>query len=72
MGENGETTGGGGGPNPNPTEAIDEVDEVLEAQNKEWRINEFCSKLIHPCPGQGALHGGDQGCHEEGHRDLSA
>ena len=45
MGENGETTGGGGGPNPNPTEAIDEVDEVLEAQNKEWRINEFCSKL---------------------------
>ena len=46
MGENGETTGGGG-PNPNPIEAIDEVDEVLEAQNKERRINEFCSKLTH-------------------------
>jgi len=44
MGENGETTGeltgGGGGPNP-----IDEVDEVLEAQNRERRINEFSSKL---------------------------
>ena len=45
MGENGETTGeltGGGGGGPNP---IDEVGEVLEAQNRERRINEFSSKL---------------------------